>query len=256
MWHYQGTVHSSGCPREAKISARKGSLTPDSFLDFAWGGFISLLTLPRVVGASSKTLPGHIFLSPPFPKHCLQPFLVCGTNLNLLGNMLFWGGSKLVPEQLWFLIQDLTNWSQTGDWGPGCRGIHLWDRGKRAFQHFLSWQCVWKTCLPKTAWEGSEQRRKLTHMDKVGWKGNSCFRKLIAATSQDILLQRFLFFWAGGALVAKGSFIWNFLSRTKIRVQDSNSLKSDETIKWGIKRGRKNEMSHMTSLTLKKKKSL
>jgi hypothetical protein len=56
--------------------------------------------------------------------------------------------------------------------------------------------------------------------------------------------------------VAKGSFIWNFLSRTKIRVQDSNSLKSDETIKWGIKRVRKNEMSHMTSLTLKKKKSL
>lgn len=109
MWHYQGTVHSSGCPREAKISARKGSLTPGGFLDFAWGGFISLLTLPRVVGASSKTLPGHIFLSPPFPKHCLQPFLVCGTNLNLLGNMLFWGGSKLVPEQLWFLIQNLTN---------------------------------------------------------------------------------------------------------------------------------------------------
>lgn len=35
-------------------------------------------------------------------------------------------------------------------------------------------------------------------MDKVGWKGNSCFRKLIAVTSQDILLQRFLFFGLGG----------------------------------------------------------
>ena len=35
----------------------------------------------------------------------------------------------------------------------------------------------------------------------------------------------------GGALLAKGSFICNFLSRTKIRVQDSDSLKSDETIK-------------------------
>lgn len=75
-----------------------------------------------------------------------------------------------------------------------------------------------------------EQRRKLTHMDKVGWKGNSCFRKPIAAASQDILLQRFLF-GGGGALLAKGSFICNFLSRTKIRVQDSDSLKSDETIK-------------------------
>lgn len=34
-------------------------------------------------------------------------------------------------------------------------------------------------------------------MDKVGGKGNSCFRKLIAATSQDILLKRFIFFWGG-----------------------------------------------------------
>ena len=47
-------------------------------------------------------------------------------------------------------------------------------------------------------------------MDKVGGKGNSCFRKLIAATSQDILLKRFIFL-GGGMLVAKGPFICNSL---------------------------------------------
>ena len=195
MWHYQGTVHSSGCRREAKISARKGSLTPGGFLDLGWGGFISLLTLPQVAGESSKTPPGRIFVSPPFPKHCLQPFLVCGTNLNLLGNMFFWGGSKLVPEQLWFLIQNLTNWSQTGDWGPGCRGIHLWDQGKRAFQHFLSWQCVWKTCLPKTAWEGRNRRGSWLIWTKlVG-------RETVALENQLLLLAKIFFckdFFLGG----------------------------------------------------------
>ena len=41
--------------------------------------------------------------------HCSSAILVCHTNLNIFGNILFWGGSKLVPEQLWFLRQNLAN---------------------------------------------------------------------------------------------------------------------------------------------------
>lgn len=66
-------------------------------------------------------------------------------------------------------------------------------------------------------------------MDKVGGKGNSCFRKLIAATSQDILLKRFIFL--GGGCWWQKDLSFATLSRTKIRAQDSDSLKSDETIK-------------------------
>lgn len=43
---------------------------------------------------------------------------MCGTDLNLSENIPFQGGSKLVPEQLWFLIQNLPNWSRLGDLGP------------------------------------------------------------------------------------------------------------------------------------------
>lgn len=185
-------------------------LVPGGFLDVGGGGLLHYLLPISGSWRVCKTSRSHFLFLPLFQSTVLQPFW---TNLNIFGNILFRGGSKLVPEQLWFLRQNVANLSQTGDCGLDCRGIHLCEQGTWAFQHFLSRQCVWKTCLPpKTAWQGSKQRRKLTHTDKVGGKGNSCFRKLIAATSQDILLKRFLFFGGrGGVLVAKGPFVCNSL---------------------------------------------
>ena len=148
MWHYQEqSVHSSGCLIEAKTSARKGSCPRGASWMLEGAVCFTTYSPSPAVGESAKTPPGHIFVSPPFPKHCSSAILVCHTNLNIFGNILFRGGSKLVPKQLWFLRQNLANWSQTGDCGLDYRGIHLCKQGKWAFQHFLSWQCVWKTCL-------------------------------------------------------------------------------------------------------------
>ena len=107
MWHYQGTVHSSGCLSEAKTGARKGSLTHGVTLGLGGGRVCIIICSPSwEVGESSIPPPGHIFVSPPFPwhapKHCSPAIFWCGTNLNLFENILFQDGSKWVLEQLWF----------------------------------------------------------------------------------------------------------------------------------------------------------
>lgn len=91
---------------EAKTSARKGSC-PRGLLGYWRGRFASLLTPHlRQLASLQKLLQVTFLFLPLFQSTVLQPFW---TNLNIFGNILFRGGSKLVPEQLWFLRQNVAN---------------------------------------------------------------------------------------------------------------------------------------------------